>query len=299
MNKHFKVYFNIVVGVILVAFSYYFLFLPQNIVIGGVTGITVILNTIFASELFSSSLVIFILNAIFLVIGLIFFGKEFFIKTLLGSLLLPLVVGLFELLKLPSDLFFILDKEILNITTNEMNPISQIIFSVILGSILTGVGLGLCFRVNATTGGMDIVQKLLAKYFHIPYSKTMYLTDGIVVLGALLVFGLELSMYNLISIYLIGLFVDLVHMGGSARRSVFILSKENDKIKNIIIEKLGRGVTVVPANGGYSGDSYEMLISTLNRNESYMLKDLIYEIDPTAFVFFVSAKEVYGDGFEN
>ena len=77
-------------------------------------------------------------------------------------------------------------------------------------------------------------------------------------------------------------------------------SKRNpeEEIKKVIIEKLERGVTVVPANGGYSGDCYEMLICTLSRNESYLLKDLIYEIDPIAFTFFVSAKEVYGDGFE-
>lgn len=299
MSKNFKVYFNIFVGVLLIAVAYYFLFLPQNIVTGGVTGITIILNKLFSIELFSSSGVIFILNVLFLIVGLIFLGKEFFLKTLFGSLLLPIFIGLFEIFHLPSNLFFILDKEILNIAVNDMNPISQIIFSVITGSILTGVGLGMCFRVNATTGGMDIVQKIIAKYLHIPYSKTMYITDGIVVIVAFLVFGLELSMYNLISIYLIGLFVDIIHMGGVARRSAFILSKENEKIKKIIIERLGRGVTVVPSIGGYSGDSYEMLISTLSRNESYLLKDLIYEIDPLAFIFFVSAKEVYGDGFEN
>ena len=299
MSRKFKVYLNITIGVVLIAVAYYFLFLPQTIVIGGVTGISIIFNKIFMSELFSSSFVIFILNIIFLVIGLVFLGKDFFVKTLYGSLLLPIVVGVLELLKIPTNLLFTLDKEILNITTNDMNPISKIIFSVILGSILTGVGLGLCFRVNATTGGMDIVQKILAKYCHIPYSKTVYITDGFIILCALVVFGIELSMYNLISIYLIGLFVDLVHMGGSARRSVFILSKENYKIEQIIIEKLERGVTIVPAIGGYSRDSYDMLISTLSRNESYLLKDLIYEIDPQAFVFFVSAKEVYGDGFEN
>jgi uncharacterized membrane-anchored protein YitT (DUF2179 family) len=178
-----------------------------------------------------------------------------------------------------------------------MNYISRIILAVILGSILTGVGLGLCFRVNATTGGMDIVQKIIAKYLHIPYSKTVYFTDGIVVVVALLVFGVEMTMYNLISIYLIGIFIDLIHMGGASRRTVFILSKKNEEIKEVIINRLGRGVTVVPANGGYSGDCYEMLICTLSRNESYLLKDLICEIDSNAFTFFVSAKEVYGDGF--
>ena len=297
MKKHLKVYLNIFIGVVCIAVAYYFLFLPLNIVTGGVTGITIIFANLFKDEFFSSSILIFILNMIFLVIGLLLLGKEFFVKTLFGSILLPLVIGVFELLKIPSDYLFTIDQSILGVAT-EMNYISQIILAVILGSILTGVGLGLCFRVNATTGGMDIVQKVIAKYFHIPYSKTVYITDGIVVLIALIVFGVELTMYNLISIYLIGIFVDLVHMGGASRRTAFILSKKNEEIKKVIIDKLVRGVTVVPSNGGYSGDSYEMLICTLSRNESYLLKDLIYEIDPVAFTFFVTAKEVYGDGFE-
>lgn len=299
MKNNLKVYLNITVGVIFVAVAYYFLFLPQNIMIGGVTGLSVIFNGIFGKGYETySSLVILVLNVLFLLIGLIFFGKEFFIKTLYGTLLLPAVIAIFELLPIEPNILFTLDNEIFKITTTEMNSISQIIFSVISGSILTGVGLGLCFRVNATTGGMDIVQKIIAKVFHVPYSKTVYFTDGVLVVLALFVFGLEMMMYNLISIVIIGYFIDLVHMGGANRRTVFILSKESEKIKQVIIDRLGRGVTVVPANGGYSGYEYEMLISTLSRNESYLLRDLIHEIDPTAFTFYVSAKEVYGDGFE-
>lgn len=297
MRKRRVVYFNIVVGSLLVALAYYFLFLPQNIVIGGVTGISVILTGIFG-EGFSSSIFIFLLNMIFLLVGLLFFGKEFFFNTLLGSIILPLFIFILEFFNVPPDILFKLDEVLFKVSSEAMNPISQVILTVLLGSILTGIGLGLCFRVNATTGGMDIVQKIIAKYFHVPYSKTVYFTDGIVVVIALLVFGIELTMYNLISIYLIGIFVDLIHMGGASRRTVFILSKKNEEIKNVIIDRLVRGVTVVPSIGGYSGDSYEMLICTLSRNESYLLKDLIYEIDPVAFTFFVSAKEVYGDGFE-
>jgi uncharacterized membrane-anchored protein YitT (DUF2179 family) len=145
---------------------------------------------------------------------------------------------------------------------------------------------------------MDILQKIVAKVFHFPYSKTVYVTDGIVVLISVFVFGIEKTMYSLISIYLIGIIIDLVHMGGSSRRTAFILSKKNEEIKQVIIDKLGRGVTVVDAFGGYSGYKYDMLITTLNKNESYLMRDLILEIDPLAFTFYVSAKEVYGDGFE-
>ena len=297
MKTHLKSYLYTTVGALLVAIAYYFLFLPQNIVIGGVTGLTVVLSGIFGADFISSGLSVFILNGFFLLIGLLFLGKEFFIKTLYGSLILPVFIWLLELSRLPIDFLFTLDQNFLKITNEAMNPISQFIFAIILGSVLTGVGLGLCFRVNSTTGGMDIVQKIIAKYLHFPYSKTVYITDGLVVLVSFFVFGIEMTMYNLIAIYMIGILIDLVHIGGSSRRTVFILSKKNEEIKKVIIEKLGRGVTIVPASGGYSGDNYEMLLTTLNRTESYLLKDLICEIDPLAFTFFVSAKEVYGDGF--
>ena len=297
MRKRRVVYFNIVVGSLLVALAYYFLFLPQNIVIGGVTGISVILTGIFGKG-FSSSIFIFLLNMIFLLVGLLFFGKEFFFNTLLGSIVLPLFIFILEFFNVPPDLLFKLDEVLFKVSSEAMNPISQVILTVLLGSILTGIGLGLCFRVNATTGGMDILQKIVAKVFHFPYSKTVYVTDGIVVLISVFVFGIEKTMYSLISIYLIGIIIDLVHMGGSSRRTAFILSKKNEEIKQVIIDKLGRGVTVVDAFGGYSGYKYDMLITTLNKNESYLMRDLILEIDPLAFTFYVSAKEVYGDGFE-
>lgn len=298
MRKHARSYLFIIIGVLFIALAYYFLFLPQDIVTGGVTGITIIFTGIFGDKIFSSALLILILNIILLVVGLFFLGKEFFIKTLLGSLLLPFFISVFEMCNIPSDFLFTLDQEVLNINEVGMNPISQIILSVLLGSILTGVGLGLCFRFGATTGGMDIVQKIIAKVFHFPYSKTVYITDGVVVIASLFVFGVEKTLYGLIAIYLIGIFVDVVHIGGASRRSAFILSKKNEEIKEIIINRLGRGVTIVPSIGGYSGHNYEMLICTLSKSESYLLKDLIYQIDPLAFTFFTSAKEVYGDGFQ-
>lgn len=298
MIKRKVVYFNIIIGSLFVALAYYFLFLPQSIVTGGVTGLAVIFNGIFGEKFISSSLLILVLNIILLLTGLLVLGKDFFVKSLLGSIVLPLFIALFEILNIPPDLLFGLDQTVFKVSNEAMNPISQIILALLLGSILTGVGLGLCFRVNATTGGMDILQKIIAKVFHFPYSKTVYITDGLVVLAAVFVFGIERTMYGLISIYLIGIFIDLVHMGGATRRTAFILSKKNEEIKQVILDKLGRGVTVVPANGGYSGYRYDMLICTLSRNESYLMRDLIYKIDPVAFTFYVSAKEVYGDGFE-
>lgn len=298
MIKHLKMYFYIVVGVLLIALAYYFLFLPHDIVTGGVTGISIILSGIFGEKFFSSALLILILNSLLLILGFVILGKEFFMKTLLGSLLLPLFIWIFEASNIPPDILFNFDQDILKITNESMNHVSQIILSVLLGSILTGAGLGLCFRHGATTGGMDVLQKILAKLLHFPYSKTVYITDGLVVAASLFVFGVEKTLYGLIAIYLIGMIVDIVYMGSYGRRSAFIISKKQDEIKDVIINKLARGVTVVPAIGGYSSYNYEMLVCTLSKAESYILRDLIYEIDPNAFTFYVSAKEVDGDGFQ-
>lgn len=293
MNKKpAVVYFNITIGVLFIALSYYFLFLPHNLVTGGVTGIAIILNRLFNGK-FMSSIFIFILNIIMLIVGFIFFGKNFFVKTIYGSVLLPLIIFVFEFLEINPSLIFDLETKFFQ----PMNPITEIILSVSLGSLLTGIGLGLCFKNNASTGGMDVIQKIIAKLFHFPYSKTIYVTDGVVILFSLFVFGVEQTMYSIFSIILIGVFLDMAYMGVSSRRTAFIISDKQEEIKKVIMEKLGRGVTIVAASGGYSQKPYEMLVSTLNKNESYILKDMILEIDANAFTFFVSAKEVYGDGF--
>lgn len=298
MIKYLRAYFYIFFGIFLIALSYYFLFLPQDIVTGGVTGISIIYNDLFGDNLISPSLLILILNIILMFLGLLFLGKEFFLKTLLGSLLLPFYIWLLEISHISPTILFDLDNVVLGVTTEQMNPVSQMILSVLLGSILTGAGLGICFRFGATTGGMDVLQKIIAKLFHFPYSKTIYVTDGIVVIISLFVFGVEKTLYSLIAIYLIGLIVDVVYMGSYGRRSAFIISKKQEEIKEVIINKLSRGVTIVPAIGGYSDYDYKMMICTLSKAESYILRDLIYQIDPNAFTFYVSAKEVDGDGFE-
>ncbi len=296
MIKSKVVFFNIILGSLLVAIAYYFLFLPQNIVVGGVTGIAIIFNKIFGEVFISSSMFILVLNIIFLIIGLFVLGRQFFFKTLLGSIFLPIFIAVFELLNLSPNLIFEIDQK-LKITSLPMNPTSQVILALLLGSILTGIGLGLCFKVNASTGGMDVIQKIMSKVFYTPFSKMVYITDGIVVIGAIFVFGIERTMYSLIAIYLMGIFIDLVQLGFVSRRTAFILSLKNEEIKHIITEKLKRGVTVVDASGGYSGEKYDMLICTLSRRESYLMRDLIHIIDPTAFIFFVFTKEVFGDGF--
>lgn len=291
-----KSYFIITFGVFLVAVGYYFFLLPQNLVTGGVTGIAIIVNKAVNNPAFSPSILIYILNGILLIIGLLFIGKDFFYKTVYGSLMLPTIIFILELCKVPSDLLFTIDQSFFNLEA--MSELSKLLITIIFGGCISGIGLGLCFRNNATTGGTDVLQKLISKYFHLPYSKTVYITDGLVVLFSLFVFGLEKTLYSLLCIILVANVIDYVSMGGKSRRTAFIISKKSNEIQQSIYNKLDRGVTIIDAHGGYSHEKYDMLVCTLSKNESYMLRDLVTEIDPAAFTFYVSAKEVFGDGFE-
>lgn len=294
--KHFLInYLKITFGVMLIAFSYYFFFSSEDIVTGGVTGLAIILRGIFG-EHFSPTILIYIVNLVLLVISYIFLGRDFFLKTVYGSLLLPTFIGILEFLHVPNDCFFKLDSY-LGISNSLSSPLMNLLCAIIVGSIASGIGLGLCFRNNATTGGTDVIQKLLAKYLHIPYSFTVYLTDGIICLGSLFVFGFQKSIFSLLTIFVIGLIIDYVSMGGKSKRTAFIISSKEEEIQKLIIDKIKRGVTVVPAEGGFSGLKYRMLVCTLSKKESYLLRDLINQVDPGAFTFYVSAKEVFGDGF--
>jgi uncharacterized membrane-anchored protein YitT (DUF2179 family) len=274
-------YSQIVLTAILLAFVYYIFIVTNNFAPAGLNGIATMIQY---KTGFSISYMSLLINIPLSILAYFLVQKDFAVKTLLFSL----VYSVSFLFLQHSDLSFI-----------QYNALGHdTIYPVILSGVLAGSVYGVCFRNNASTGGMDILQKMVVKFFHFPFSKTVYVTDGIIIMISLFVFGIEQTMYSLFSIYLIGLFIDLVCMGGTSRRTAFIISEKNEEIKKVIIEKLGRGVTVVPASGGYSAKQYDMLVSTLSKNESYLLKDIILEIDTNAFTFFVSAKEVYGDGFE-
>ncbi len=274
-------YLEITLGVVCLSIGFYFFFLPTSMVVGGVTGLSIIVQ-----DFISPSLFILLANLICLIIGVIFLGKKFFYKTIYGTLLFPVLTFILE--NTVSQDFFLQDVS---------NDVSKYIIVVVVGSLLAAVGLGLCFRNDATTGGMDVIQKVLEKQFKIPYSKTIYFTDGIIIVIGLFVFKLEIAFYGLVAIGVIGYFVDKVSIGGHATRTAYIVTKNPIEVKDIIYNHLNRGVTFDKVNGGYSGDEYTMVICTMSKTESYRLRELILQVDEHAFTFIAHTTEVIGDGF--
>lgn len=265
-------------GIILMAFAYSFFLEPMDIVTGGVSGLGIIFKHLWESD---PANVILGLNILLLLIGFIFLGKDFFIKTVYGSIAFPLYIKLFSLLASLSN-FKITDYFL--ITT--------------FASLISGVGLGLVIRHGGTTGGTEIPQKILFKYFHMPYSVSLYILDGLVVIiGYIAYHDVEVILYALIYIAITGVVMDAIIFSGFNKRAVYIISKENEKIKRRLLDDFSRGVTGIKVTGEYTNSEYKMLICVLSSAEYYKLRTIIEELDPTAFYFMVRASEVRGEGF--
>ena len=197
--------------------------------------------------------------------------------------------------------------------TDDVVSILQGIFNsngfliVTICAIFAGFGLGLALKGGASTGGTDIVQAILYKYANMPYSKSLILVDGsIVLIGAAVLYftgivpaitSIISVLYALVYILLSGYMMDQVVFSGFNVRAVHIVTCEKEKVEDYILRKLERGVTVLKAKGAYTGEDRDMLVTVLSQREYYALKDTVYSIDPKAFVYVVKASEVHGEGF--
>ena len=279
MNKaKWREVIEITAGVILMSVGFYFFLLPFNLIIGGVMGVSVILQDIIPISTF-----MYIANTVLLIIGLIFLGKVFFIKTIYATLLSPTIIFILE--RLVSQDFFV--KHLTE---------SPLMISALFGGIFLGVGIGIVFRSNATTGGIDIIQNILNKYLHIPFSTAIYLTDGIIILYAILI-NFQLGLYALGSMILTALIVDKLSIEGKSGYTVFIITNYAELMQEKIFLELERGVTLVDAMGGFSKEKKTMIVCTVDRNQLYLFKRIIKQVDPKAFTFVTRTKEALGEGF--
>jgi len=269
---------EITAGVTLLSLGFYFFLLPLNLVVGGVMGISVLTR-----EIFPVSLFIFVANTILLIIGLIFLGKVFFLKTIYATLLSPAIIFVLELTISAS---FFMDK---------MTE-SPLLIGVGFGGLFVGVGLGIVIRNDATTGGMDIIQNMMKKFLHIPFSTAMYVTDGIIIFIAMLV-DFQLGLYAVGAMILSGLIIDRVSIEGKSGYTAFIISDQAQLIQKMIYERLDRGISKIKVVGGYSNLEKDMIICTLDRQQLYNFKRIIKEADPKAFTFLTRTKEALGQGF--
>jgi len=269
----FKRSISFVLGVLIVALAFNIFMLPNNIVYG-VSGLAVICKQLFGLDV---SLVILIGSLILLMMSFALMGKEKTSKTVIGSLLYPLFVKATEWVIPYVDL-------------GSTEPLLLALF----GAAISGFGMGLIFKSGYTTGGTDILNQIVAKYFKMSIGNSMFFTDGIIILGSLFVFGLEKFLYSVVSISVISYMADKVILGISQSKTFYIITDHETAVKKFIMANLSHGITVIDARGGYTGNFQKMIMCTLPTKDYFMLKEGLQSIDPDVFFMVTDAYEVSG-----
>lgn len=266
-------YVYIIFGSFLTAVSFQVFLLPNNIVSGGVSGLSIAANAMFGWD---PALFQYALNIPLLVLCFVALGKEAGYKTILGSLLLPFFLS------------FI----------GHWDPVtSEPLLAALFGGGITGLGIGIVFRAKSSTGGTSIIVQVLYQYLHLPLGFSTILVDGLVILIALLVFDVETVMFSLIALYIVSRTIDLVQLGFNRNKNVFIISDNPGDIRDEILHTMERGVTNLGIRGGYGNTDKDMLMAVIQEREFTLLKEAVLKADADAFVVAMPASEVLGRGF--
>lgn len=284
-------YIWISIGIIILNVAFYFFLDPIRLVMGGMMGLATLLHPLYdlVGDWFTPSLFLYVANVICLILGMVFLGKDFFIKTIYASIFTPTVLLIFE--HTCDPYYFI----------NQFSETGKVLLPILIGAVLTAVGIGIPIRNNGSTGGMDVIQKIMHKKLKINYSVAMYLTDGVIILlsGFRFVNGfsydLEMVIYGVIAIWGTAILTDVIILNAKTRRTVFIITEKPIEIRDMLYKKTSRGVTFSEASGAYSGKDKTLVICTMDTRQSRKVSEFINHIDPNAFTFLVPCKEVIGE----
>lgn len=276
--KILKQYIFITIGVCIDIIALEYFFFPNNIANGGVTGLALIINTLFG---INTGIVMLICNIILFILAFVFIGGSFGVKSVYAAFALTFGISLFEKVFITQP-----------VTDN-------LILAAIFGSAILSIGTSLMYLQNATTGGTSITAKLLSKYAHIDFGKGLLISDSVVVMLALYTFGVELGLFGLISIYLTGTLIDKFIYGFNLSKQIMIFTSSEKLISDYIIKNISRGCTVFYGKGGFTGKNTCMILTILKRNQFIKLKQFIKENDPKAFITVGETTEVLGEGFSS
>lgn len=275
MKQKYRNLFMFLFGVIITAFAISTFTLPNKIVGGGVSGVSTILFHTLGIQAGVSTLII---NVILLVIGLKILGKKFVIATLIGSSLLSVFIEIFSFIP----------------------PLTQNTFlATIFGGVIYGTGIGLALASGASTGGTDILGRIL-QYFlpYFPIGKLLMFVDGLVIFASLICFGnIELTLYGIIMLFVSTFTIDTIIRKLNVSKLAFIVTSRGEEIARKLVDTSPRGVTIIDAKGAYTNEQTKMLVCALKNNELPDFQRKILGLDPSAFVIYSESSQIVGKGF--
>ncbi|MBM7618347.1 uncharacterized membrane-anchored protein YitT (DUF2179 family) [Bacillus tianshenii] len=269
-----KEYTYVILGSAIVALAFNLFLLPNRVASGGVSGISTILDATLGWE---PGIVQLCFNIPLFLAGVILLGKQFGLKTLVGTITLPLIV----------------------LWTAGLEPATKDpLLGSLFGGIGVGLGLGLVFRGRASTGGTDLAAQIIHKYTGLSLGTCVAAIDGLIVISAAIVFDLELGMYALIGLFVTSKTIDFVQVGLGYSKMAIVITQKEEEVKQAILTKIDRGVTKLSATGGYTEDERPVLMCVVDQTEFTKLKQVVRSIDASAFVVVMNASEVLGEGFK-
>ena len=279
-NKYAKYLFDaaaVIAGAVLFSASMNMFLLPAGIVVGGMTGIATIINMFFGVPV---GVMIIILNIPLILLNTRYFGKKFFVRTMVGIAATSVATDF--------------------ITVFPVTVTDPLLCSL-LGGVTMGVSLGILLASGYTTGGTDLVACLLKRKFRKLPTGTLIMASDLVIVGvsAILLRSFDGLLYSVISIFTMGKLADLMLDGSQHAELALIISKKPEETAKRISEKLDRGATLLDGKGSYTGEEKRVVMSVVGRRELFLLKEVVSEVDPDAFVIVCQAAEVLGEGFSD
>lgn len=273
-------FFLINLGTFLVAMGIHFFKVPNHFAIGGVSGIAIIIRSIFHVQ--SIGILLYIINSILIVLGFIFVGFKFTSKSIYSSLALSTMVALFE--------------KFIPVTSSlTQDPMLDLMFAV----FLPGIGSAIVFNRGSSTGGTDILAKILNKYMHMNIGKTLLMADLLITIIAGATFGVRIGLYSILGLFIKGFLIDLVIDSINLHKQVVIVSNSVEEIKVFILENMSRSATIHQAYGAYTGEVKNVITTIVTRRQAVLLRNFVKKIDKDSFISIMNTSEIIGRGFRN
>ena len=270
----------IILGNLCIALAVSFFVIPNKLLVGGTAGVAVAINA-FCNV--PEELIIKALTYGLFIIGAFVLGKGFFFKTITSAVVYPMLLTITGTIyqKVPKELF----------STDTLT-------AVICTGLLVGFGIGIVYRRNASTGGMDIIPLIVNKYTGIPLHLLLLTVDGFTVLLGVLAYGLQAAVYGVISVVLCSFVIDkTILLGAKQVKQVQIISQRSEEILEQILKDLDRGCTILESRGGYTKEKRDLLMVAVPINQYRKLIDVVHSIDASAFVIVSDINEISGRGF--
>lgn len=274
MKKKTAILFT-VCGTMITGFAIGSFLTPNKIVGGGASGISTVLYHTLGIQ---PGISFFLLNILFLLMGLTLLGKEFIIKTLLGITLLSGFTQLFSLMPIYTE---------------------NLILATVFGGGLYGIGIGMSFAAGASTGGTDIIGRIIqTKFSTIPIGKMLLFVDGVIIAVSLAVFrNVELTLFGILTLLISSYSIDFIIGKLNLSRIFFVITDRGEEISKMLISTSPRGVTLLDVKGVYSDAPKQMLFCALKENEIEAFQKKILSIDENAFIVFAESQRIKGNGF--